>query len=284
MRLFPFLLKKFTARAFLYAPFAFPCRSVCVTMKHMKQKTSSQNNNGSKKRGFRWDTALIVLSVLLFLGGAFFIAREYVLLPDADFVAPVTPAPATPTPAPTPTQTLSPSATPIVTPSPTPYVKPIPIKITFVDQKQSCEVFPSGENEEGRMDIVNRTDAASWLELAAAPGEEGNAIIAGHRSLKGVAGTFQALWDMEVGDAVVIDFADGRQQWFYVGTIDRYPFEEVPFEVMAYGGPSRLTLITCVGDWNSTAGTSSERFVVVCFPGEVVMPQTSTTPAASATP
>ncbi|HMM32951.1 MAG TPA: hypothetical protein PKB13_14370, partial [Clostridia bacterium] len=71
----------------------------------MKQKTS-QNNNGSKKRGFRWDTALIVLSVLLFLGGAFFIAREYVLLPDADYISPQTPAPATPTPRPTPTQPL----------------------------------------------------------------------------------------------------------------------------------------------------------------------------------
>ncbi len=242
----------------------------------MENKNTLQKNKGNKKRGSKWDVLLIALSAVLLIAGVVLIVREYVLLPDANYVPPATPAPATATPV----QTLAPTGTPEITPSPTPYVKPIPIKITFVEQQQSCEVFPSGENEEGRMEVIDRPDAASWLELGPAPGEEGNAIIAGHRSLKHVAGTFQALWDMEQGDAVVIEFADGRQQWFYVGSINRYPFDDVPDEVMGYGGVNRMTLITCVGDWNSKAGTSSERFVVVCFPGEVVVPETSATPVS----
>jgi len=242
----------------------------------MEYNDMHDKNTNSKKRGSKWDIVLIVLSALLLIGGVVLIVREYVLLPDADYVEPATPPPATATP--TPTQSLSPSATPIITPSPTPYVKPIPVKISFVEQKQSCEVFPKGVDEHNRMQVVERNDAASWLEIGPAPGEEGNAVIAGHRTYNKVAGTFQALWDMELDDAVVIEFEDGRQQWFYVGSIDRYPFEEVPAIVMDPGGPSRLTLITCVGDWNSSARTSSERFVVVCFPGESVYPTPSASP------
>ncbi|MCE5236270.1 MAG: class F sortase [Clostridiaceae bacterium] len=249
----------------------------------MEQKDTLHNKE-PKKHGTKWDILLIVLSALLLIGGVALIIREYVLLPDSDYVPPATPAPPTATPALTPVQTLSPSSTPIITPSPTPYVKPVPVKISFVEQQQSCQVFPSNVDEDGRMEVIDRPDAASWLELGPAPGEEGNAVVAGHRSLKHVAGTFQALWDIKVGGAVVIEFEDGRQQWFYVGTINRYPFNEVPLEVMDFGGPSRLTLITCVGDWNSTAGTSSERFVVVCFPGEVVYPSPTPEPTPSAAP
>ncbi|MCE5236269.1 MAG: class F sortase [Clostridiaceae bacterium] len=243
----------------------------------MEQNDTPNKDKNPKKRLSKWDKALAALSALLLIGGAVLLVRQYVLMPDFDYVEPPTPPTAAAAPAPTPTQPLSPSATPIVTPSPTPYVKPIPIKISFVEQKQSCEVFPSNVTEDGRMDIVKRNDAASWLETGPAPGETGNAVIAGHRSYQKVAGTFQVLWDLKPGDAVVIEFEDGRQQWFYVGSITTYPFDEVPLEVMAYDGPDRLTLITCVGEWNSKARTSSERFVVVCFPGEVVYP--SATPA-----
>lgn len=239
----------------------------------MKQNETPEKNTSAKKRGFKWDIVLIALAALLFVAGGVMILREYVLLPNSSYVAPPTPPPATPSPL--PTQSLSPSATPIVTPSPTPYVKPIPTKISFVEQKQACAVFPSNVDEHNRMEVIERNDAASWLEIGPAPGEAGNAVIAGHRSLNKVAGTFQALWDMEEGDAVVIEFADGRQQWFYVGTINTYPFDDVPAEVMDPGGPDRLTLITCVGEWNRKAGTSSERFIVVCFPGEVVPAPTS---------
>jgi sortase (surface protein transpeptidase) len=102
---------------------------------------------------------------------------------------------------------------------------------------------------------------------SAAPGEEGNSIIAGHRSKNHVAGTFKALWYVEINDAVVIDFEDGSQRWFYISSINRYPFDEVDPSVMEFDGETRLTLITCIGEWDNAAGTSSERMVVVCRPG-----------------
>jgi hypothetical protein len=72
---------------------------------------------------------------------------------------------------------------------------------------------------------------------------------------------------VEINDAIVIDFEDGSQRWFYVSSINRYPFDEVDPTVMDFGGETRLTLITCIGEWDNTASTSSERMVVVCKPG-----------------
>ena len=169
--------------------------------------------------------------------------------------------------------TPAPGETPVPTPSPTPYVRPVPVRISFVEAKQSCEVFPGGVLENGQMEVIDRADAATWLKnvsgsLRPAPGEEGNAIIAGHKSKAGVAGTFKVLWDAKAGDAVVIDYEDGTQGWFYVDSIDRYPYQDVPASVMSANAESpQLTLITCIGEWDSSGGTSSERLVAVCKPG-----------------
>ena len=210
---------------------------------------------------------LYAVSALLFACGVFLLVREHVLLPDPDFVMPETPAP---TPSPTPTPTPAPDATPTPTPEPTPYVRPIPVRISFVEAKQSCEIFPGGVLENGQMEVIDRADAASWLENVSgsprpAPGEEGNAIIAGHKSKDGVAGTFKVLWDAKVGDAVVIDYEGGTQGWFFIHSINRYPYKEVPASVMSADAESpQLTLITCIGEWDSSGGTSSERIVAVC--------------------
>lgn len=232
----------------------------------MEKKPSSSNNKFAR-------IALYAVCAVCFAVGIFLIVREHILLPDPDFVMPTPPAPTavpTATPMPTVTPTPAPNETPAPTPSPTPYVQPVPVRISFVEQKQSCEVFPGGVTESGQMEVVDLADAASWLQndgvdLRPAPGENGNAIIAGHKSKDGVAGTFKALWDAAVGDAVVIDFEDGRQEWFYIHSIDRYPYQEVPASVMsAFAEEPQLTLITCIGEWDRDGGTSSERLIVVC--------------------
>ena len=96
----------------------------------------------------KWVRVLLyAVSALLLACGVFLLVREHVLLPDPDFVMPETPAP---TPEPTPEPTPVPGETPVPTPSPTPYVRPVPVRISFVEAKQSCEVFPGGVLENGQ--------------------------------------------------------------------------------------------------------------------------------------
>ena len=75
---------------------------------------------------------------------------------------------------------------------------------------------------------------------------------------------------MAVGDEIAIEYEDGAVKYFYVVFVDFYPYDGVPNTVMDLSGESRVTLITCYGDYDRTAGTSKQRCVVVCQSAEVI--------------
>lgn len=214
---------------------------------------------------------LYILSGLLLICGGFLLVRQYVLLPGE-----YTPPPeltSAPTAEPTPTVTLAPDETPAPTPEPTPYVKPIPTRIYFLEDEVMADIVPVGRIEEGdkkgQMDTVDDPDLAAWYEPGPAPGEEGNALINGHKSWQGKVGKFSVLWKMEIGDGVAVSFEDGSTRYFSVTSVTFYPYNEVPAEVMTLQSDSpRLTLITCYGDYDRLVGTSKQRCVVVCEPDE----------------
>ncbi len=211
-----------------------------------------------KSRAF-WVVMYVLIAALL-LGGIYMVAREYILFPSK-YEAPPTPAPAEP---PTPAPTLAPSATPAPTPEPTPYVKPIPLRIYFTAHKLQCDIYPVGVTEDNAMDTIDSAKDAAWYQYGPAPGEQGNALINGHVRWSGEKGTFSILKEMEVGEEVVIEFEDGTFKYFEAVSIDTYLLDEVPPEVMELDGESRMTLITCLGDYDTSIGTSRSRVVAVC--------------------
>ena len=225
---------------------------------------------------------LYLLSAAFLIAGVVLLVRQYVLLPGA-YEPPATPAPtATPVPTPVVTQTPGVSAAPVPTPSPTPYVKPIPTRIYFTKAQVMADIVPVGIVEEGerkgQMDTVDDPDLAAWYEPGPAPGEEGNALINGHKSWKGKIGRFSVLWDMEPGDEIAIEYEDGTVKYFYAVSVDFYPYDGVPNEVMDLSGESRVTLITCYGEFDRTAGTSKQRCIVVCQSSDMIAAKE--TPAA----
>jgi len=204
------------------------------------------------------------LSALFLIGGIAMLLRQYVLMPGNYTPPAVTPSPnvfQTPIPSQKPQETPAPS------PSPTPYVKVAPIRIYFTDAEVMADIFPVSIIEEGeragQMDTIDDPDVAAWYEPGVSPGGPGNAIINGHKSWEGKIGRFSVLWDMQVGDEVAIEYADGSLAYFYAVSVDFYPYDAVPDEVMSLEGESRVTLITCHGDFDRNAGTSEERCVVV---------------------
>ena len=222
-----------------------------------------------------FNTLLLTLSAVLFIAGMIMIIRQYVFFPDAYEAPPVVTI--------TPSPTLSAALTAAPTPSPTPYVQKIPVKMYFVDREISCPIETVGvvtqtdksgdviTDEDGNptyaMGTIDSEKVAAWLTESVSPGEEGNAIINGHVRWKKVAGIFSILPDLTHGEEIVIEYGDGSTKPFYVDTVDYITIDDVPDWVMAYDtGDVRMTLITCHGDWNSSAGTANERVVVVCRP------------------
>lgn len=218
---------------------------------------------------------LYIISGLLLASGIFLVIRQYVLIPGA-YVPPdqdvVTPQPTTSgiveiTPDPTPSVTDI-GAQPGVTPTPTPYIQPIPLRIYFIEDEVMCDIVPVGRIEEGdrkgQMDTVEDADLSAWYKDGPSPGEVGNALLNGHKSLNGKIGRFSVLWSMEKGDLIAIALDTGAVHYFAVTSVDFYPYNDVPKEVMDMESETpRITLITCYGEFDSKIGTSVQRCVVV---------------------
>lgn len=203
---------------------------------------------------------MLILSFFMFTLGALLIIRQYVYMPGLltffGISEPYSPPPIV----------VMPTQTPLpLDASPTPYVKKTPVKIYFMDRNVSAEIQPVGLLKNNAIDTVDDPYIAAWYKDGASPADgEGNAIINGHVRWGGVAGTFAILPDLKENEEILIELEDHTQKRFYVSETHYYPFNKVPPEILSQSGDFRLTLISCYGEWNSDAGTSSQRVFVIC--------------------
>lgn len=109
-----------------------------------------------------------------------------------------------------------------------------------------------------------KPDVATWYRYGATPGDEGNAIVAGHVRWAGKRGDFALLHDIPVDDEVIITLDNGEERVFKVISNSTFKLKDVPDWVMALGGEERLTLITCAGEFDRDMGTSNSRTIVIC--------------------
>lgn len=240
------------------------------------EEQQAAQKSAKARKSLLLNRLLLAASVLLFAAGVWLLVRQYVFIPDA-YVAPPTPTAA---PAPTP----GPTAAAVATPSPTPYVKKIPVTLHFTEREISCPIEPVGivddvdkkgnpildENGEPVkiMGTIDSEKVAAWLEEGPSPGEPGNAIINGHIRWKKVAGVFSVLSDMAPGEKMAVTYDDGSVTYFAVASVDVFTIDDWPAWVMEQSSDTRMTLITCHGEWNSSQGTSNERVIVVAKPLE----------------
>lgn len=142
-----------------------------------------------------------------------------------------------------------------------------PVAIYFYDHDISVKVVPVGINKKGEMETIPKHDIAGWYKNGPAPNQDGNCIIAGHNRYSGQKGLFALLHKgLKLGDRICVTLKNGEVKFYCVESIDRYKYNRVPESVMAEDGPRRLTLITCLGDYNYDLQMSETRVVAVCRP------------------
>lgn len=126
------------------------------------------------------------------------------------------------------------------------------------------EIQGTGADESGTMQIVPALAVISWFELSSIPGNNGNAILGGHNSWGGVRSKIFTLDELEIGDEMMIDYADGTSLRFLLESVFVYELETAPANlIMNVRGEARVTLITCKGPFNATIGTSDNRIVAI---------------------
>ena len=238
------------------------------------QKSNKRSKAKQRRRKRRMNAVHYALGGALILFGTFVILRDRTDLfnkntasiPEATFPPDLVIETNSPLPTAYFTESIE-SVAPLPSPTPTPEPASQPVSVYFEGHDIAVAVVPVGVNEKGEMDTIPRHDIAGWYEYGAAPNEEGNCIIAGHNRYHGQKGLFAILHKgLKVGDGVSVTLENGETLFYKVVSIDRYQYNEVPEEVMADCEGRRLTLITCLGDFDYDLQMSRTRIVAICEP------------------
>ncbi|MDR6318690.1 class F sortase [Actinoplanes couchii] len=120
-----------------------------------------------------------------------------------------------------------------------------------------------GLQADGTMQVPTDATAVGWYTKAPTPGSLGPAVLAGHVDYRKQPGTFKRLADLEPGDSVDVDRADGSMAMFTVVKVERHAKTRFPTDAV-YGAINRagLRLITCGGDFDDASGHYEDNIVV----------------------
>ncbi|HVX29158.1 MAG TPA: class F sortase, partial [Nitrolancea sp.] len=102
-----------------------------------------------------------------------------------------------------------------------------------------------------------------WYKLGYQPGQQGNAVIAGHLDSYTGPAVFWNLKDLQPGDIITVVGTQDERLRFRVSGLRT--FDDASAPIAAIFGPSdgrHLNLITCDGVWDSSTGAYTKRLVV----------------------
>ncbi len=121
-----------------------------------------------------------------------------------------------------------------------------------------------GVNVQGNMDVPRNPNNTAWYAPGARPGQQGNAVIAGHVDYHGIGPVvFWKVNTLTVGTEVFVTDDQGRRRRFTVTAVEIYPAENAPLQQI-FGGTSdtNLNLISCIGDFDPGSASYDKRIVV----------------------
>jgi LPXTG-site transpeptidase (sortase) family protein len=128
-------------------------------------------------------------------------------------------------------------------------------------------VIVLGLDEEGVMEAPDGPVDVAWYEFTAHPGTGSNAVFSGHVDWtfeNGPAGAvFWNLKNMVIGDIVKVRLEDGTEYEYSV--ISREQVDPDTVDVQAVVGSTQqeiITMITCGGTFDSSAGHYTNRVIV----------------------
>ncbi|AQQ53280.1 class F sortase [Planococcus lenghuensis] len=140
-------------------------------------------------------------------------------------------------------------------------VTPASIELPAIGEE--AEVIEVGLTEEGAMEAPSNIYQIGWFAPGTKPGEQGNAVMAGHVDGETSPGTFYNLKELEPGDEIRITGTNGKELTFIVTDKESYVPDKAPLEkIFGASSKAQLNLITCTGVFNSRTGNYEERLVI----------------------
>ena len=142
-----------------------------------------------------------------------------------------------------------------------------PVRLRAPSIGLDAGIVAVGVAPDGAMEIPTDVDEVGWYRFGPTPGDPGTAVLAGHVDSRTQGrGAFFELQRLDVGDLVVVG-VDGSESTWEVVARRQYGKDVIPLdEVFTRGGPPRLALITCGGEFDGGAGRYLDNVVVYAVP------------------
>jgi sortase (surface protein transpeptidase) len=173
--------------------------------------------------------------------------------PRSEAIAPVAAA-ATASTAPDAETSDAPSATPA------PVADPVRVVVPAIDV--DADLVAVGLNPDQSMEVPD-FGMAGWYEPGPRPGEPGPAVIAAH--VDSVAGpdVFYRLRELEPGDEITVEHADGTRSTFAVRDAEQQRKDDLPVErIWNDTDDTVLRLITCGGEFDQQRRSYESNVIV----------------------
>jgi sortase (surface protein transpeptidase) len=137
---------------------------------------------------------------------------------------------------------------------------PVRLRIPSIDVDTGLEAL--GRAPDQSIEVPRQPSSAGWWAGGPRPGQVGPAVILGHVDSKTGPAVFFRLGELEAGDEVLVERADGTTARFLVTTLERYHKAEFPSELVYYPTVKpELRLVTCGGPFDSSTGHYRDNLV-----------------------
>jgi len=147
----------------------------------------------------------------------------------------------------------------------------------------TAPIVKVGIDGANKMVVPHNAIDVAWLDRGGIPGYTNNVVLAGHIAYSRVPGSFEHIGNLRPGDEVRMQMHGEhyvyRVQWvcLFGRNTDRAS------QIMGYTTQPSLTMISCGGGWDSSAGTHTSRYavraVLVSGPGSDGNTQAAAAPA-----
>jgi LPXTG-site transpeptidase (sortase) family protein len=159
--------------------------------------------------------------------------------------------------------TVAVAASPTVSPPVSAARAPLPARLTIPSLNVNAPIAAVGLEPSGIMASPTEGHVVGWYELGPRPGEESNAILAGHVDLHKQPGVFIRLAQLQPGAIVDVDTGLGVAYRYIVDDVRSYRAADAPIaEIFGPTSKPTLTLITCGGEFDAAQRTYLDRVVV----------------------
>ena len=160
-----------------------------------------------------------------------------------------------------------------------------PVRLLLPAIDIDAEVGAFALNEDLTMPVPQRAALVAWYDFSAQAGETGNVVLAGHRDWQREKGVFYNLGTLQEEDEVWLQ--DGATNWYLyrvVWTVSLADDGAPVGDIVGRTDVPSVTLITCSGTFDRSAGRYVERRIVRAEFVHVVPAQISPAPEAEPVP